>query len=114
MLRADFIREVTMADAERYHRLILPGGEHVGVGHLVVGNITGVASDVRKKLESERPDPRNPPPIAVVLDSALARMAASLALRLSENPNTAFFKNEPAALEWLDERMGEFTRKAKG
>jgi hypothetical protein len=101
VLRAMFIKEVSVADAA-----------YDGWGHLVVGNVTGVSGEVKKVLSRQKPDPRNPPPIAIILDSALARMAAALAMRLTENGNSDYFKTEPEALEWLDQRMMEFARKA--
>jgi hypothetical protein len=112
VLRAMFIKEVSVADAEKYHSSLIPGAHYDGWGHLVVGNVTGVSSEVKKVLSRQKPDPRNPPPIAIILDSALARMAASLAMRLTENGNSDYFKTEPEALAWLDERMKEYARKA--
>lgn len=114
VLRADFNGEITVADAAAYHQSILPGGRYAAHGHLVVGNVTGVPADVKKVLASKAPDPKNPEPVAVVLDSALARMAAGLALRLTNNENTEFFKDEAEGLAWLDGRMSEFARKARG
>ncbi len=111
VLHAMFIKEVTVADARGYHEQIIPGAKYDGWGHLVTGNVTGVSGDVKKLLASQKPDPRNPPPVAVVFDSALARMAAGLAMRLSENDNTDAFKTEADALEWLEGRMAEFLRK---
>lgn len=112
VLRATFIHEVTVQDARRYLELIVPGAKYDGWGHLVVGNITGVSGDVKKVLGAQKPDPVNPPPVATVFESALARMVAGLALRLSENNNTDSFKSEDEGLAWLDERMAEFKRKA--
>lgn len=111
VLRAEFIKEVTLAEARRYHEAVLPGGSHEMWGHLIVGSITGVSSEVRKLLESRKADPRNPPPISVVFESALGRMAASLASRGGGNPNTEFFKTEQDALDWLDGAVREYIRK---
>jgi hypothetical protein len=111
VLRANFLSEVTVPEARAYHEQIRPGGKYDGWGHLAAGNVSGVSNDVRKVLGSQRPDPLNPPPVAVILSSALARMAASLAMRLSENPNTESFKTEAEAMAWLDERMGVFFAK---
>lgn len=111
ILRASFIKEVTVADAQGYHASLIPGAKYDGYGHLIVGNITGVSADVKKVLASQKPDPHNPPPIAIILDSALARMVAGLALRLSENDNTDSFKTEQDALAWLDVKMTEFEKK---
>ncbi len=111
VLRANFVKEITVAEARQYHALLVPGAQYDGFGHLVTGNVTGVSGDVKKVLASQKPDPRNPPPVAVILDSALARMAAGLAMRLSENDNTDAFKTEQDALDWLDGRMAEYQRK---
>lgn len=111
VLRARFVNEISVADAKGYHALLVPGAKYDGWGHLAVGNVTGVSGEVKKVLASQKPDPLNPPPIAVVLESALARMAAGLATRISENANTDYFKNEQEALEWLEGRMTEFMRK---
>ncbi len=111
VVRTNFITEVTVADAQGYIQKVMPGGKYDGFGHLVVGNVTGVSSEVKKVLGSQKPDPRNPPPVAVILSSALARMAASLTLRVTGNHNTDSFRNEEEALQWLDGRMAEFIRK---
>jgi hypothetical protein len=111
VLRASFLSEVTVAEARAYHQQISSGGKYDGWGHIAAGNVSGVSSEVRKVLSSQRPDPLNPPPVAVILSSALARMAASLAMRMSDNANTDSFKNETEALAWLDERMGVFLAK---
>ena len=111
VVRTNFITEVSVADAQAYIQKVIPGGKYDGYGHLVVGNVTGVSSEVKKVLGSQKPDPRNPPPVAVILSSALARMAASLTLRVTGNHNTDSFRNEEEALEWLDGRMAEFIRK---
>lgn len=111
IVRTNFITEVTVADAQGYHQKVLPGGKYDGYGHLVVGNVTGVSSEVKKILGSQKPDPHNPPPVAVIFSSALARMAASLTMRVTGNTNTESFKNEDEALAWLDGRMAEFIRK---
>lgn len=112
VVRTNFITEVTVADAQSYHPKVIPGGKYDGYGHLVVGNVTGVSSEVKKILGSQKPDPRNPPPVAIIFSSALARMAASLTMRLTSHGNTDFFKNEGEALDWLDARMTEFIRKS--
>ncbi len=111
VVRTNFITEVTPADARTYFAKVTPGGNYDGWGHLVVGNVTGVSSEVKKLLASRKTDPKNPPPVAVVLASALARMAASLTMRLTDNHNTDSFKTEEEGLLWLDERMAEFNRK---
>lgn len=111
VLRASFVAEVTVADAQGYHAKLVPGAKYDGWGHLVVGHITGVSSEVKKVLASQKADPRNPVPVALILTSALARMAAALAMRLSDNSNSDSFKNEEEGLAWLDGRMAEFLRK---
>ncbi len=111
VVRANFITEVTVADAQAYHLKVIPGGKYDGYGHLVVGNVTGVSSEVKKVLGSQKPDARNPPPVAIILSSALARMAASLTLRVTGNHNTDSFRTEAEALAWLDGTMAEFLRK---
>jgi hypothetical protein len=111
VLRADFIAEVTVQDARGYHSQLLPGGRYEDFGHLIVGKVSGVSGDVKKVLGSQKPpDPNNPPPVAVLLDSALARMAANLAMRISSNENTEAFKTEQDGLDWLDARMTEYLR----
>ncbi len=42
---------------------------------------------------------------------ALARMAAGLAMRLTDKGNSESFKNEAEALAWLDGRMTEYLKK---
>ena len=111
IVRADFISEVTVADARAYHAELVPGARYEGYGHLICGNITGVSSEVKKVFASQKADPKNPSPIAIILSSALARMAAGLAMRLTDNSNSESFKNEEEALEWLDGRMTEYLKK---
>lgn len=89
----------------------MPGARFDGYGHLITGNITGVSSEVKKVLANQKADPKNPTPIAVILSSALARMAAGLAMRLTDNGNSESFKNEAEALAWLDGRMTEYLKK---
>ena len=111
MLRANFIKEVTVADAEGYHATLLPGAAHDGWGHLIVGNVTGVSGEVKKVLSSSKTDARNPPPVALILTSALARMAANLTMRVTNNDNSESFKSEAEGLAWLDGRMAQFEAK---
>jgi hypothetical protein len=111
IIRTNFITEVTVADAQKYFAKVSPGGPYESWGHLVVGNVTGVSSEVKKILSSKQ-SPKNPPPVALVLGSALARMAASLTMRITGNDNTDSFKNEEEGLEWLDGRMAEFLRRS--
>ena len=99
-----------MTDVEKYHQKT-PDGRYDSWGQLVVGNVTSVSSEVKKVLGSQKPDARNPPPVAIILSSALARMAASLTMRVTGNHNTDSFRTEAEALEWLDGTMAEFNRK---
>ncbi|MBL8920787.1 MAG: hypothetical protein JNJ54_18125 [Myxococcaceae bacterium] len=108
VLRAVFKGEVTVEEARRYHSSITPGGRYEWHGHLVLGNVTGVGADVKKVLGSVRPDPANPVPVALLIDSALMRMTANMVMRLSGNDNNEAFKDEGRALEWLDERLTVF------
>ena len=110
IIRTNFITEVTVADAQKYYAKVGPGGPYEHWGHLVVGNVTGVSSEV-KKIFSANQSPQNPPPVAVVLSSALARMAASLTMRITGNENTESFRNEEEGLIWLDARMTDFFRR---
>lgn len=113
VIRANFITEVTVADVQKYLPKVSPGGQYEAFGHLIVGNVTGVSGEVKKALSSQK-SPDNPPPVAVVLGSALARMAASLTMRLTGNENTESFKNEEEALVWLEGRMADFLRRRSG
>ncbi|MEW6432414.1 MAG: hypothetical protein AB1730_12980 [Myxococcota bacterium] len=108
VLRAVFSGEVTVDEARRYHQRIIPGAEYDHCGHLVLGNVTGVSSDVKKVLGSVRPDPDNPVPVAMLFPSALTRMTANLVMRLSGNDNSEAFKTEDEALEWLDQRLAHY------
>lgn len=111
VLRAAFVGEVTVLDAQGYQRQVLPGGKYDACGHLVVGNITGVSNDVRRVLADQQTNPENPAPVAVVLESALARMAAGLVMRLANNANTDFFKSEAMALDWLEGKLSAYHAK---
>lgn len=111
VLRVNFQSEVTPYDAAEFMRQAVRGGEFFGYGHLVVGDISGLSSAVRKVLTSEKTRPTNPPPVAIVLVSALTRMVASVAMRLTDNENNEYFKNEVEAKDWLEARMNEFIAK---
>ncbi|MBL8913748.1 MAG: hypothetical protein JNM17_23805 [Archangium sp.] len=111
IVRAKFVSEVTVRDATEYFAAVRAGAKYDGWGHLACGNVTGVSGEVRKVLSSEQTDQSNPTPVAVVLESALARMAASLTMRLSGNANTDSFKDEAEALAWLDGKMKAFVEK---
>jgi hypothetical protein len=103
VLRANFISEVTMADAELYHQRT-PPGRYEDWGYLVVGNVTSVSSDVKKKLSSRKREGK-PQPVAIVLTSPLMRMAASLVARLSGSGESETFRSEADALAWLDAQL---------
>jgi hypothetical protein len=109
VLRTNFVSEVTIPDVEKYQQAT-PEGRHVGWGHLVVGNVTGVSSEVKKKLSSRKRDGAGQP-VAIVLSSPLMRMAASLVMRITGNTESESFKDEATALEWLDVRLTEFKNK---
>lgn len=111
IVRAKFVSEVTVKDATQYFAVVRAGSKYDGWGHLACGNITGVSAEVRKVLATDETDRSNPPPVAVVLESALARMAASLTMRLTKNENTDSFKDEAEAMAWLDVRMKTFAEK---
>lgn len=111
VVRAKFVSEVTLKDAREYFELVRAGGKYDGWGHLACGNVTGVSSEVRKVLSSEQTDASNPSPVAVVLESALARMAAALTMRVTGNDNSDSFRNEADALAWLDGKMKTYLEK---
>jgi hypothetical protein len=112
VLKAIFAGDVTVADAQRYHSQLLPGQRYEFVGHLIVGKVSGVSADVKRVLSSAKADPNNPPPVAIVLSSAIARMVAGLVMRTGNNENTDFFATEADALEWLDQRVAAYLSKA--
>lgn len=107
VLRAVFSGTITVKEAEAYHRSLLPGATWEHHGHLVLGNVTDISSDVKKVLSSAKADPVNPIPVALVIPSAMMRMLASLVTRVGTNDNSEFFRDEAAGLAWLD---GALTR----
>ncbi len=111
VLRAVYQGGLTVADAERYVADSVPGGRFEHHGHLVLGKIADVPRDVQKALSAAKPDPANPPPVALVIESALVRMITGLVMRLSQNANTEFFKSEAEALAWLDGAMTTYAAK---
>ncbi|MBL8935413.1 MAG: hypothetical protein JNM69_12735 [Archangium sp.] len=114
VLRSVYEGDITPDEARRFIELVKPGAPYHLHGHLVLGRIMEVSSEVRRILGSEKPpDPNNPPPVALVIPSALMRMAVSLVMRASGNPNTDFFKDEASALVFLDKAMPEFERKRR-
>lgn len=114
VLRSVYEGDITPDEARRFIEKVKPGAPYHLHGHLVLGRILDVSSEVRKLLGSEKPpDPNNPPPVALVVPSALMRMAVSLVMRASANPNTDFFKDEASALVFLDKAMAEFERKRR-
>ncbi|MEW5741863.1 MAG: hypothetical protein AB1938_23310 [Myxococcota bacterium] len=108
VLRAEFSGEVTVEDAKRYHSSVIPGGPYQHHGHLVLGNVSGVSSEVKKVLGSVKPDPDNPVPVAMLFSSALVRMTAGLVMRLTGNLNSETFKTEEDALAWLDGKLAQY------
>lgn len=115
VLRSGYEGDITPDEARRFIANVKPGAPYHLHGHLVLGRIMEVSSEVRKILGSEKPpDPTNPPPVALVIPSALVRMAVSLVMRASGNSNTDFFKDEESALVFLDGAMAEFERKRRG
>ncbi len=106
VLRANFITEVTVADVEKYHQRT-PAGQYDGWGYLVIGNVTGVSSEVKKKLSSRQRPASGKQPVAIVLESALMRMAASLITRVTGSGESESFRSEADALAWLDVQMGK-------
>ncbi len=107
VLRAVFSGTVTVEEARAYHSSLLSGAPYDHYGHLVVGNVTGISKEVREVLSSAKADPRNPIPVALVIESPLMRMMANLVQRVGTNENTEFFKEESKGLDWLD---GALTR----
>jgi hypothetical protein len=115
VLRSVYEEPVTVQDAERFMQGVRRGGIFHDHGHLVLGNVVGISGEVRKVLGSEKADPHNPPPVALVIASAMVRMVASLAMRAGSNENTEFFKDEGQALEWLDTQLATYeARRSKG
>lgn len=108
VLRTDFVTEVTLADVQKYQQQT-PAGQHDGWGFLVVGNVTGVSSEVKKALSSRTA--KNPMPVALVLASPLMRMTASLVMRVVGTGSSDSFKTEAEALEWLDVQLTQLQRK---
>ncbi len=112
VLKAVFSGDVTLPEAQAYHSQLLPGQRFHRCGHLVVGNIRGVSSEVKKLLSSYKADPVNPPPVAIVLGSAILSLVAGLVTRSTGNENTEYFNDERAAMEWLDGRVAVFLKNA--
>ncbi len=105
--RSEFVTEVTVAEARAFMQKTAPGSAYDGVAFLVVGNVTGISSEVKKAL---KPDTTNPnlAPVAIVLNSAIARMLAGLMIRTSGEARSEYFKTEAEALVWLDEAIAGF------
>lgn len=104
VLRTEFVHEVTLSEAQKYIREYGAASAYADSPFLVVGNVTGLSSDVRKVLQPT--DIQLKAPVAVVVSSAIARMLASLMLRASGgNELSEFFKVEPEALEWIDSML---------
>ncbi|MDX2009406.1 MAG: STAS/SEC14 domain-containing protein [Myxococcaceae bacterium] len=114
VLRSVYEGDITVEDARRFVEQVKPGGPYDHHGHLVLGKMLEVSTDVRKILSSQKPlHADNPIPVALVVPSALLRMVVSLVLRASENPNTDFFKDEASALAWLDGALTRYEQKRK-
>lgn len=114
VLRSVYEGEITVAEAKRFLEQVLPGGQYMHHGHLVLGKMLDVSSEVRKVLGSQAPtDLSNPVPVALVVPSALLRMVVSLVMRASKNNNSDFFKDEAAAMLFLDQAMTEYERKRR-
>lgn len=111
VLESTYEGDVTVADAQAFMALVAPGAEHEHSGHLALGRVTALSGEVRKVLGAQKPNPLNPPPVALVIESAMMRMVASLVSRGTENANTEFFKNADEAMAWLDGRMAVYEQK---
>ncbi|PZR11833.1 MAG: hypothetical protein DI536_15970 [Archangium gephyra] len=106
VLRTEFVHEVTLSEAQKYIREYGAASPNADSPFLIVGNVTGLAGEVRKVLQPT--DVQLKSPVAVVVSSAIARMLASLMLRASGgNDLSEFFKVEPEALEWIDEMLAK-------
>jgi hypothetical protein len=114
VLRSVYEGDITVEDARRFVDQVKPGAPYDHHGHLVLGKMLDVSKEVRKVFSAQKPvDPNNPLPVALVVPSALLRMAISLAMRASENHNTDFFKDEASALAWLDSAMATYDRQRR-
>jgi hypothetical protein len=114
VLRSLYGEPVTVDDAREFMAQVATGAPFEHAGHLVVGKLSAIGGEARKVLESKRANPDNPPPVALILTSAVLRMVASLAMRGGGNENLEFFADEAAALAWLDGRMTVYeTRRGK-
>jgi hypothetical protein len=114
VLRSVYEGDVTVDEARRFIDSVKPGGPYDHAGHLVLGTMLSVSSEVRKVFGSQPPaDPNNPIPVALVIPSAMMRMGVSLVMRAAGNPNTDFFKDETEALVFLDRAMAEYERKRR-
>jgi len=100
--RSEFVSEVTLEDARRFLAASGEGTPFANLAFLVVGNVSGVSGEVKKLLSTPR-QIETPMPVAVVLNSAIARMLAGLVLRTNNNKKSDYFKTEAEALAWLDE-----------
>ncbi|MGV3622275.1 MAG: hypothetical protein ACO1OB_15770 [Archangium sp.] len=104
VLRTEFVHEVTLSEAQKYIREYGAASPNADSPFLIVGNVTGLASEVRKVLQPSGIQLKAP--VAVVVSSAIARMLASLMLRASGgNELSEFFKTEAEALPWVDEML---------
>lgn len=114
VLQSTYSGEITVEEARQFIDSVKPGSPYDHHGHLVLGTMLDVSSEVRKVLSAQKPqDLDNPVPVALVVPSAMMRMIVSLAMRASGNPNTDFFKDEGSALLFLDRGMAEYERKRR-
>jgi len=110
VLRVEFEKEVSVADAEGFMAQVGDGTKYERTPYVVTGNITSVSSDVKRAL-TPQVKPKNPPSVAIVLSSAVARMVAGLMMRLSGPADSEYFKSEAEAIEWLDGVAADFAKK---
>lgn len=114
VLQSTYSGDITLEEARAFIELVKPGSQFDHHGHLVLGTMLDVSTEVRKVLSAQKPQQAdNPVPVALVVPSAMMRMIVSLAMRASGNPNTDFFKDEASALLFLDGAMAEYERKRR-
>ncbi len=110
VLRAEFVKEVTVPEAEAFIAQAGVGTKYESAPFLITGNIIAVSAEVKRILTPEV-KPKNPAPVAIVLTSAVARMVAGFLMRLSGQADSEYFKNEADALAWLDGAAAEHQKK---
>jgi len=112
VLRSVYQEPITVADAEKFMASVKRGAPYEHHGQLILGQVAGVSGEVRKVLSSEKADPVNPQPVAMVMRSMVVRAVAALVARAS-GATVEFFKDEAEALQWLDPRMRTYEAKRK-